>query len=247
MPAFDLELDSWPSLEAQVAAIADDIAYDNHDIDDGLRSGILDLDELLELPFVARHWAAIERAPSRASTGHASSRRWSATGSARWSATCSTRRGGGSPRPGSRRSTRCAPPGGRWSAFPTRLRAEERALKRHLYARLYDSAAAEAGPDRGAADRRRPRRCLSRAIRQLLPDGWQRGEGETARLRGIGDYHRRNDRPLRHRPARGADRPGQSAGPVLRPPPYPSRLRSCRMRRTIRGSAPSALRVKSRH
>ena len=52
---FDLELDSWPSLEAQVAAIADDIAYDNHDIDDGLRSGILDLDALLELPFVGAH------------------------------------------------------------------------------------------------------------------------------------------------------------------------------------------------
>ena len=58
---FDLELDSWPSLEAQVAAIADDIAYDNHDIDDGLRSGILDLDALLELPFVARPLAEIER------------------------------------------------------------------------------------------------------------------------------------------------------------------------------------------
>ena len=49
---FPLELDSWPSLEAQVAAIADDIAYDNHDIDDGLRAGMLTLDALLELPFV---------------------------------------------------------------------------------------------------------------------------------------------------------------------------------------------------
>ena len=37
---------SWPGLEAQVAAISDDIAYDNHDIDDGLRAGLLDLDEL---------------------------------------------------------------------------------------------------------------------------------------------------------------------------------------------------------
>src|SRR5687768_5406817 len=56
---FDLELDSWPGLEAQVAAIADDIAYDNHDIDDGLRAGIIDLDELVELPMAARHWRAI--------------------------------------------------------------------------------------------------------------------------------------------------------------------------------------------
>ncbi|MEC9110318.1 MAG: dNTP triphosphohydrolase, partial [Pseudomonadota bacterium] len=45
--AFPLDLHSWPSLEAQVAAIADDIAYDNHDIDDGLRAGFLDLDDLL--------------------------------------------------------------------------------------------------------------------------------------------------------------------------------------------------------
>src|SRR3954468_2086178 len=56
---FDLELDSWPSLEAQVAAISDDIAYDNHDIDDGLRAGLLQLDELLQLSLVGRLWDAI--------------------------------------------------------------------------------------------------------------------------------------------------------------------------------------------
>src|SRR5207302_652389 len=57
--AWDLELGGWPSLEAQVAAIADDIAYDNHDIDDGLRAGLLKLDELLDLPLVGRLWSAI--------------------------------------------------------------------------------------------------------------------------------------------------------------------------------------------
>ncbi|MCB1495326.1 MAG: deoxyguanosinetriphosphate triphosphohydrolase [Bauldia sp.] len=48
----DLWLWSWPGAEAQAAAIADDIAYDTHDIDDGLRAGLLTLDSLarLELP-----------------------------------------------------------------------------------------------------------------------------------------------------------------------------------------------------
>ncbi len=59
--AYPLELSTWPSLEAQVAAISDDIAYDNHDIDDGLRAGFLDLDELLAQPFVAEQWREVER------------------------------------------------------------------------------------------------------------------------------------------------------------------------------------------
>lgn len=56
----DLHLATFASLEAQVAALADDIAYDNHDIDDGLRSGLLAFDTLLEVPFIAARWAHVQ-------------------------------------------------------------------------------------------------------------------------------------------------------------------------------------------
>ena len=45
-----LELSTWPSLEAQIAALSDDIAYVNHDIDDGLRAGLFAVEDLLEAP-----------------------------------------------------------------------------------------------------------------------------------------------------------------------------------------------------
>ncbi len=57
---FGLDLGSHASLEAQIAAVADDIAYDNHDIDDGLRAGLLELDQLMEQPFVAANYRAVE-------------------------------------------------------------------------------------------------------------------------------------------------------------------------------------------
>ena len=50
---FDLELWSFASMEAQVAAIADDIAYDAHDIDDGLRAGLFRVDDLRAIPLIA--------------------------------------------------------------------------------------------------------------------------------------------------------------------------------------------------
>ncbi len=50
-----LELESWPGLEAQLAALADDIAYVSHDIDDGLRAGLFTVTDLLDWPVVGAH------------------------------------------------------------------------------------------------------------------------------------------------------------------------------------------------
>ncbi|HQT64617.1 MAG TPA: deoxyguanosinetriphosphate triphosphohydrolase [Acidocella sp.] len=49
---YDLELTRQPSAEAQVAAFADDIAYNTHDLDDGLRAGLFKLDDLADLPLI---------------------------------------------------------------------------------------------------------------------------------------------------------------------------------------------------
>jgi dGTPase len=48
----DLELATWPSAEAQIAAISDDVAYNTHDIEDGLRAELFTIDDLMQVPWV---------------------------------------------------------------------------------------------------------------------------------------------------------------------------------------------------
>ncbi|OZB19577.1 MAG: deoxyguanosinetriphosphate triphosphohydrolase [Rhodobacterales bacterium 34-62-10] len=57
----DLELHTHASAEAQVAALADDIAYNNHDLHDGLRAELFSTDELAELPLLQGCFAEVDR------------------------------------------------------------------------------------------------------------------------------------------------------------------------------------------
>jgi dGTPase len=57
----DLELDTFAGPEAQVAALSDDIAYNNHDIDDGLRAGLFKIDDLDSVPLVGPMFDEVRR------------------------------------------------------------------------------------------------------------------------------------------------------------------------------------------
>ncbi|HEX9964501.1 MAG TPA: deoxyguanosinetriphosphate triphosphohydrolase [Allosphingosinicella sp.] len=184
---FPLDLSTWPSLEAQVAAVADDIAYDNHDIDDGLRAGLFSLEDLLEVPLVARAWADVRaRFPAveeerlvpelvRDQIGlmvgdvlEETARRLGRTAVE----TADDVRNAGRPLAG----------------FSAELAAEETVLKRFLHARMYNAPpvtevrqlAQEVVARLFAAYREDPAR---------LPPGWlDRDADEETTLRAIGDF-----------------------------------------------------------
>jgi dGTPase len=57
----DLKLGTWASAEAQTAALADDIAYNNHDVDDGVQAGVFTLEDLADVPLIGPQLHATRR------------------------------------------------------------------------------------------------------------------------------------------------------------------------------------------
>jgi dGTPase len=183
---WDLELSTWPSLEAQVSAISDDIAYDNHDIDDGLRSGLLHLDELIELPVVKRLWDAIgDRHPGISQEKQQRALVRDMIGTMVEDVLAETVQRIREARAETIDDIRAV--GRPLAGFSQALAAEERELKRFLHARLYDA------PELNAV-REEAQRCIAsladvyRSDPALLPRPWQHEGDRTQQLRTIGDF-----------------------------------------------------------
>ncbi len=183
---FDLELGSWPGLEAQVAAVADDIAYDNHDIDDGLRAAIIDLDELIELPLAKRHWRAIaERHPGAPLDRRQRALVRDQIGTMVGDVLAETRRRVEEAGVATIDEVRAA--GRALVGFSAALAEQEQALKTLLYERLYNSPALV--PVRIEAQRVVANlAAVYRADPRLLPEAWRVEDDETAQSRSIGDF-----------------------------------------------------------
>lgn len=183
---FDLELETWPSLEAQVAAIADDIAYDNHDVDDGLRAGLIDLDALLQVPLVERHWRSIrdrsgELPPDKMQRALVRDMIGTMVGDV----IAETRRRVEESGAATIDDVRSV--GRQLAGFSGSLAAEEKALKRFLYANVYNAPPLleiRARSQRVVA-------ALAAAYRSkpdLLPPEWRGGDGPIEQVRRIGDF-----------------------------------------------------------
>jgi dGTPase len=186
--AFPLDLASWPSLEAQVAAVADDIAYDNHDIDDGLRAGLLDFEALCGVPLVAARWRAVRDAfPDLPAARLLPELVRDQIGVMVNDVIAESRRRLAEAAPASVVDVRAA--GRRLVDFSDAMAADERTLKHFMYATLYHSPTqrAVAHAAGGLIGRLFAAYLADTA---LLPERWRASapEAEPARSRHIADF-----------------------------------------------------------
>ena len=180
-----LELGGWPGLEAQIAAIADDIAYDNHDIDDGLRAGLFLLEELLAVPLAKRAWEAVRaRYPDVEEARLVPELVRDLIGRMVGDVLDETRRRVADAGVASFDEVRAA--GRPLAGFSAAMAAEEAALKAFLHARMYDAPSVQ-------AVRAEAQRLLAdlfdayRAESGLLPAEWRPAD-EAGALRAVGDF-----------------------------------------------------------
>lgn len=186
---FDLELDRFASLEAQCAAIADDIAYDAHDIDDGLRAGLLTLEMLEEVPLSLRILEGVRSRYPRLDimrTGHELMRRQITLMVEDVIATSTAAIAG--IRPASVEDIHAA--GRPIVTFSSDMASAEKQLKAFLYKNLYRHA-----------DVMRVRADADRIVRDLfdvyfadpraMPEGWREGldrAGDAVKARSVADF-----------------------------------------------------------
>jgi dGTPase len=184
---FPLDLECWPSLEAQVAAVADDIAYDNHDVDDGLRAGLFALAELLEVPMISSAWSDVRtRHPDVDEARLVPELIRDQIGLMVNDVLQETTRRLREADVEGPDDVRAA--GRPLAGFSPTLAPQERALKAFLHARMYNAPAVTAVRDAA----QRVAAGLFEAYRddpRRLPPGWLgEGAGEVATLRAIGDF-----------------------------------------------------------
>jgi dGTPase len=174
-----------PSLEAQLTNLADEIAYNNHDIDDGLRSGLLTMAQMDEVELFARHRHAVEQAyPGLAGRRalYETIRLMITAMTADLVETSSALLAEAAP--DSIDAVRAGPP---LIRFSSQMRAETTALKRFLYANLYRHFQVN-----------RMRVKASRIVRELfeaflndpvlLPNDYQVQDDPMKQARKIADY-----------------------------------------------------------
>jgi dGTPase len=185
----DLELATFAAAEAQVAALSDDIAYNNHDIDDGLRAGLFSIEDLRDLPLVGPVLAGVEARYPKLEEGrliHETIRRLidlMVTDLLE-----ETKRRIAAERPDSAAAVRhlAAP----LVAFSDEMRQNDRALRAFLFARMYRHYKVNRMTSKA---RRVVRELFDHYLARpdCLPDEWQRQaldlpQAERARL--VADY-----------------------------------------------------------